>query len=146
MTAGEDQSLESRVVFEAILRTRSDAIIVTDREGVIRFWNPGAVRIFGFQAAEAIGQSLDLIIPENLRARHWQGYRGVMQSGRSRYADGDILSVPAQTKDGRRISVDFSVAMVSDDEGRPAGVAAIMRDVTQRFEEMKALRRAATAG
>ena len=86
---------------EALLHSASDAIIATDRDGHITFWNPGAERIFGFTAAEAIGQSLDLIIPENLRARHWSGFRHTMATGTSRYGHGDLLSVPGLTKDGR---------------------------------------------
>jgi PAS domain S-box-containing protein len=125
---------------EAILRSAGEAIVATDRDGVIRFWNPGAERIFGFGAAEAIGASLDLIIPEKLQARHWQGYRQVMATGRSRYGAGDLLSVPAETRDGRRISVEFSVALLLDEQGLVAGIAAVMRDVTKRFEETKALR------
>ena len=86
---------------EALLHSASDAIIATDREGNITFWNPGAERIFGFTAKEAVGQSLDLIIPENLRARHWSGFRHTMATGTSRYGHGDLLSVPGLTKDGR---------------------------------------------
>lgn len=126
---------------EAILATVSDAIIATDREGLINFWNPGAARIFGFTAEEAIGRSLDLIIPENLRARHWEGYRQVMVSGESRYGAGELLSVPGITSDGRRISVEFTIIMLRDEHGRPAGTAAILRDVTTRFEETRKLRR-----
>jgi PAS domain S-box-containing protein len=125
----------------AILATASDAIIATDRGGVINFWNPGAARIFGFTAKEAIGQSLDLIIPENLRARHWHGYDRVMVTGESRYGDGELLSVPGVTKDGRRISVEFTIIMLRDDEDRPAGTAAILRDVTTRFDETRKLKR-----
>jgi PAS domain S-box-containing protein len=125
----------------AILATASDAIIATDRGGVVNFWNPGAARIFGFAADEAIGQSLDLIIPENLRARHWDGYQRVMATGESRYADGELLSVPAVTKDGRRISVEFTIIMLRDEKDRPAGTAAILRDVTTRFEQTRKLRR-----
>jgi PAS domain S-box-containing protein len=126
---------------EAILATVSDAIIATDRDGVINFWNPGAARIFGFTAEEAIGRSLDLIIPENLRARHWEGYRQVMVSGESRYGAGELLSVPGLTSDGRRISVEFTIIMLRDEHGRPAGTAAILRDATARFEETRKLRR-----
>jgi PAS domain S-box-containing protein len=125
----------------AILATASDAIIATDCGGVVNFWNPGAARIFGFTADEAVGQSLDLIIPENLRARHWEGYRRVMATGESRYADGELLSVPAITKDGRRISVEFTIIMLRDKEDRPAGTVAILRDVTARCEEARKLRR-----
>ena len=85
---------------DALLNSASDAIIATDREGRIIFWNPGAERIFGFTAVESTGQSLDLIIPENLRARHWAGFRHTMETGTSRYGHGDLLSVPGLTKDG----------------------------------------------
>jgi PAS domain S-box-containing protein len=125
----------------AVLSTSSDAIIATDREGVISFWNPGAERIFGHTRAEAIGQSLDIIIPENQRARHWRGYRQVMQTGESRYGHGDLLSVPALHKDGRRISVEFTITPLKDENGTVEGMVALLRDVTVRFEEMRALRK-----
>lgn len=124
----------------ALLASSSDAIIATDREGKIVFWNPGAERIFGFAASEAMGQSLDLIIPENLRARHWDGFHRVMQTGTSRYGHGDLLSVPGLTKEGRRISVEFTIVMLRDDEGI-TGTVAVMRDVTRRFEELRELKR-----
>lgn len=126
---------------DALLHSASDAIVATDREGHITFWNPGAVRIFGFTAAEAAGQSLDIIIPENLRARHWEGFRHTMATGTSRYGHGDLLSVPALTKEGRRISVEFTIVMLRDGRGDVAGTVAVMRDVTRRFEEIRELRR-----
>jgi len=128
-------------IAEALLSSGSDAIVATDREGVIRHWNKGAERIFGHRAAEAVGQSLDLIIPETLRARHWEGYDRAMQTGTSRYGEGDLLAVPGLRKDGTRVSIEFTVALIRDAGGRTIGVAAILRDVTQRFEEMKALRK-----
>ena len=128
-------------LIEAILGTQSDAIIATDHSGVVSFWNPGAERIFGFSADEAVGRSLDLIIPENLRARHWDGFNRVMVTGESHYGHGDLLSVPALTKSGQRISVEFTISMLKDEQMRPAGTVAILRDVTKRFEEMRALRR-----
>jgi PAS domain S-box-containing protein len=124
----------------ALLASSSDAIVATNREGHITFWNPGAERIFGFAADEAVGQSLDLIIPENLRARHWEGFHHVMKTGVSRYGDGDLLSVPGLAKDGRRISVEFTIVMLRDETGI-AGTVAVMRDVTKRFEEVRELRR-----
>ena len=130
----------ARAVADAILAAAADAVIATDREGVIRLWNPGAERMFGYAAGEAVGQSLDLIIPERLRKRHWQGYRQVMETGESRYAAGDLLSVPSLHKDGRRISVEFTIVPLMGDDGRLQGVAAVMRDVTKRFEEIKGLR------
>jgi PAS domain S-box-containing protein len=126
---------------DAILTMESDAVIATDRVGTVNFWNPGATRIFGFTADEAIGQSLDLIIPPNLRARHWDGFNRVMTTGESHYGHGDLLSVPAQTKSGQRISVEFTIAMLKDGDGRPAGTVAILRDVSKRFEEVRALKR-----
>jgi PAS domain S-box-containing protein len=128
-------------IAEALLASGSDAIVATDRDGIIRLWNKGAERIFGHSAAEAVGQSLDLIIPEPLRARHWEGYRHVMQTGQSRYGEGDVLAVPGLCKDGSRVSLEFTIAMIRDEVGEMIGVAAILRDVTARFEEMKALRK-----
>ena len=125
---------------EALLASLSDAIVATDREGRIVFWNPGAERIFGFTQGEAVGQSLDLIIPENLRARHWEGFRHVMATGTSRYGDGDLLSVPGLTRDGRRISVEFTIVMLRVGD-EVTGTVAVMRDVTKRFAEMRELKR-----
>ena len=125
---------------DAILHSGSDAIVYADRSGTIRFWNCAAERIFGFAAAEAIGQSLDIIIPERQRPKHWEGYGNVMTTGESRYGHGDLLSVPALRRDGTRISVEFTIVPLHDARGRMEGIAAIMRDVTARFDEMKALR------
>ena len=123
------------------LVTRSDAIIAADRDGIIRFWNPGAERVFGHLRDEAIGQSLDLIIPERLQQRHWGGYRRTMATGKSRYGEGDMLSVPAVDKNGRTISVEFTVMPLTDESETMIGMAAIMRDVTKRFEEVRTLKR-----
>jgi PAS domain S-box-containing protein len=133
--------MRSSQIAEALLASASDAIIATDRDGIIRHWNKGAERIFGYTAAEAAGQSLDLIIPEQLRARHWKGYAHVMQTGQSRYGEGDLLAVPGLRKDGSRVSLEFTIAMIRNEAGEMIGVAAILRDVTARFEEMKALRK-----
>jgi len=118
-----------------------DAIIYADREGKIRLWNGSATRIFGFTAAEALGQSLDLIVPEGLRARHWQGYDRVMAGGDSRYGQGDLLAVPAIRRDGKRISIEFTILPICDAAGALLGIAAFLRDATARFEEMRGLRR-----
>ena len=125
----------------ALLATRSDAVVAADRDGIIRFWNPGAERIFGHAAREAIGKSLDIIIPERLRQRHWDGYRHTMATGQSRYGEGDMLSVPALRRDGATISVEFTIVPLKDASGAMTGIVAIMRDATRRFEEMRALRR-----
>jgi nitric oxide dioxygenase len=127
----------------AILGNGGDAIIAADAGGVILFWNPGAERIFGFTAAEAIGQSLDLIIPEALRERHWHGYHEVMRTGQSRYGQGDLLAVPGMRKDRKRISLEFTVVLLRAKDGILQGIGAIMRDVTARFEELRSLRQRA---
>ena len=126
---------------ETLLHSASDAIIATDRDGRITFWNPGAERIFGFSAGETIGQSLDLIIPENLRARHWTGFRHTMETGTSRYGHGDLLSVPALTRDGQRISVEFTILLLRNGSQEVTGTVAVMRDVTKRFAEVRELKR-----
>ena len=125
----------------ALLVSNADAIIAADAQGVIRFWNPGAERVFGFTAADAVGQSLDLIIPERLRDRHWRGYHEVMRTGQSRYGDGDILAVPGVRKDGTRISLEFTIVPLRDGSGRLTGMGAILRDVTTRFNELQTLRK-----
>ena len=129
------------VVARALLSGVADAIVACDCAGIIRLWNPGAARIFGFTAEEAVGRSLDIIIPERLRARHWDGYHAMMASGQSRYAGGDTLSVPALRKDGAQISVEFTLVALHHAAGAISGLAAVMRDVTARFEELKTLRR-----
>lgn len=118
-----------------------DAVVHADASGIIQAWNGGAERMFGYPAAEAVGQSLDIIIPANLRQRHWEGFQKTMETGHSRYAEGQTLSVPAQRQDGSRISVDFTIVPFTDDAGRMIGIAAIMRDVTKTFEELRNLRR-----
>jgi PAS domain S-box-containing protein len=122
-----------------------DAIIYADADGLIRFWNRGAERLFGFSQQEALGQSLDIIIPPNLRKRHWDGYAHTMQTGITRYGDGEILAVPALQKTGNRISVEFTILPFHGSEGQMLGIGAILRDVTKRYEEMKALRAALEA-
>ena len=124
-----------------VLATRADAIIEADSQGIIQFWNPGAERIFGFSRAEAVGQSLDIIIPERLRKRHWDGFDRSMKTGQTRYGEADVLAVPAIRKDGTQISVEFTILISRDNAGNIIGIAAILRDVTKRFEEMRALRR-----
>jgi PAS domain S-box-containing protein len=129
----------------AILAGAADAIVTSDREGMIRVWNAGAERIFGFSASEAIGQSLDIIIPERLRGRHWAGYDEVMRTGESRYGYADLLAVPAIGAGGRQLSVEFTIYPIKDASGAVFAMAAVMRDVTARFAEMKALRQRAAA-
>lgn len=124
---------------EQIVRENSDAIMFADREGVIRLWNNGAEAMFGYSASEAEGQSLDLIIPENLRGRHWEGYHKVMASGVTRYGT-ELLSAPGVRKDGSRLSLEFSMVIVRGEDGAVLGTGAIIRDITARFQKEKALK------
>jgi len=129
------------IIGDAILSARADAIVAADREGAIRFWNPGAERMFGFTRAEAIGQSLDIIIPTRLQKRHWDGYRRVMESGESRYGQADVLAVPGIAKDGRELSIEFTIIPLREESRGVIGLAAVLRDVTERFNETRALKR-----
>ncbi len=125
-------------ICERIVRQAPDAILFADSQGIIRFWNDGAERIFGWPAAEAVGRPLDLIIPEKLRGRHGEGYAKVMATGKSKYGTG-LLSVPAMHRDGRRLSIEFSIVLLGD--GRQVeGIAAIIRDVSERHAEMRRLK------
>lgn len=124
---------------QALVREAAEAMVVSDPEGIIRLWNRGAERVFGYPAAEAVGQSLDLIIPEKQRGRHWAGYEKTMATGQTRYGD-TLLKVPATHRDGRRMSIEFSVALLRDDSGQIAGISAVIRDVTERWNEEKAMR------
>ena len=133
-----DREQIARKLFEGI----PDALVVADRKGIIRVWNGGAERIFGFSEGEALGQSLDIITPERLRERHWIGYEATMRTGQTKYGAGDLLSVPAVRKDGAQISIQFSIVPLRGEDGDLQAVAAIMRDVTEDFEERKRLRRA----
>jgi PAS domain S-box-containing protein len=137
---GFDDVAGSRTLEEILVERTDHAVVVADADGAIRFWNPAAEAMFGHTRAQALGQSLDLIIPANLRERHWDGYGRVMATGETEYA-GRTLAVPALRADGTRISVEFTVTLLTGDDGAVAGIAAILRDVTPQWEEQRALRR-----
>ena len=124
---------------QAVVRAAPEAIVVSDPDGIIALWNGGAERVFGYPAAEALGQSLDLIIPEKQRSRHWAGYGKTMATGETKYGDA-LLRVPATHRDGRRLSIEFSVALLRDADGKIAGIAAIVRDATERWAADRELR------
>jgi PAS domain S-box-containing protein len=123
----------------SLVQAAGDAIIAADTEGKILLWNPAAERMFGFTAAEALGHSLDLIIPERWRQRHWEGYQRVMRTGQTRYGT-EVLRVPARHKDGRTLSIAFTVALLEGGDGGIQAIAEIVRDETARWEEESALR------
>ena len=142
MTApGEDSGPVSDKELAELVRGLADAVVIADAEGTITFWNRAAARVFGWSEDEALGRSLDLIIPERLRARHWAGYRTTMETGHTSYAD-RLLEVPALHRDGRTMSIAFTVSLLPGPDPRtPLGIAAVLRDDTERWEERRRLRR-----
>jgi len=135
-----NEFLEMGQVYRQLVDNAGDAIIVADREGKICLWNHGAEKVFGFPPAEVLGNSLDLIIPETLRDRHWEGYYKVMATGETRYGD-SLLSVPALHRDGRRLSIEFTVIPLHDADGRMVGIGSIVRDVSERWQKEQAMRK-----
>jgi PAS domain S-box-containing protein len=123
-----------------ILDGSPDAILIADRAGTVRYWNAAATRVFGFSALEAIGVSMDFIIPARLRDRHWAGWETAMESGVTRYGAGRLLAVPALRKDGRQVSIEFSIQVLKGAGGQIEWVVAVLRDVTERYDREKALR------
>jgi PAS domain S-box-containing protein len=132
--------MHSTIDLHQLVAAVGDAIVVSDASGAITLWNPGATRMFGFTESEALGKSLDLIIPERQRQRHWDGYHKTMASGQTRYGN-DVLRVPALHKDGHSISIAFTVALLLTAENKPMAIAAVMRDETSRFAEDRNLRK-----
>jgi len=126
-------------LFRSIVEQTQFAVIFSDRDGVIQFWNAGAEAMFGYTATEAVGQSLDMIVPERQRARHWEGYHKVMASGITKYGR-EMLAVPAMRKDGARISVEFAIVLLRAPSGEMLGAAAIMQEVTARWQQQKQLK------
>jgi PAS domain S-box-containing protein len=124
----------------ALVRDLADAVIIADAKGVITFWNDAAERIFGWSADDAVGQTLDLIVPEPQRPRHWEGYDRVMATGVTKYG-ADLLRVPSLHADGERRSIAFTVSLRKDDSGAVTGIAAVLRDETDRWNEERELRR-----
>ena len=130
----------STIDLDALVAAVGDAIVVCDAKGAITLWNPAAERMFGYTASEALGQSLDLIIPERLRKRHWDGYEKTMETGITRYGN-DVLRVPATAKDNRNLSIAFTVALLVSDEQKVTSIISIIRDETDRFTEERAVRK-----
>ena len=122
-----------------IIEHAADAIVFADVDGAIRSWNRAAAATFGFSAAEALGQNLDIIIPEHLRKAHWAGFNRAMESGKTRL-EGHATTTRAIHKNGQRVYVEMSFAVVRNPAGKIAGSVAVARDVTRRYEEAKAAR------
>jgi PAS domain S-box-containing protein len=128
-----------RATLADLVDAMADAVVVADAGGTIVYWNPAAERVFGWGAADAVGESLDLIIPERQRPAHWDGYRRVMATGHTRYG-ADLLRVPALHADGQRRSIAFTVTLLTGPDGAISGIAAVIRDETERWADERALR------
>jgi PAS domain S-box-containing protein len=126
----------------AILEQAADAVIFADSAGEIHLWNAAACALFGFSKEEALGRSLDLIVPERLRAAHWTGFRRAIESGTTRL-EGRATVTRSLSKSGKTLYVELSFALVKRPSGEVGGAVAIARDVTRRYEEERARRRAA---
>ena len=131
--------MQANVDFKQIVEGAGDAIMVCNAEGAITLWNRAAERIFGFSEAEALGQSLDMIIPQRQRQRHWDGYHKTMDTGITKYG-ADLLRVPALHKDGHTLSIAFTVSMLFSENREVTGIVAFVRDETARFAEERKLR------
>jgi PAS domain S-box-containing protein len=133
-------SMQTKVDLNDLMSAVGDAVVVSDVDGAITLWNRAAERLFGYTEAEALGRSLDLMIPEHLRERHWQGYSKTMETGITRYG-AEVLQVPAIDKSGRVFSIAFTVALLYSADNKVSGIAAVIRDDTRRFEKDRAQRK-----
>ena len=132
--------MQTEIDLKALVDAVGDAVMVCDAVGAITLWNPACERLFGFTEAEVLGQSMDMIIPERLRPRHWEGYHQTMATGITKYGT-DLLRVPAVDKQGRAMSIAFTVAMLHTPDGKVSAIAAVIRDETRRFSDERALKK-----
>jgi PAS domain S-box-containing protein len=137
------QPMSSTTDLKQLVESLGDAILIADASGAITLWNPAAERIFGFTESEALGKSLDIITPQRLQHRHWEGYHKTMASGVTRYGN-DVLRVPAVHKDGHSLSIAFTVALLYAADKKVSSIVAVIRDETSRFEEERKLRKRVT--
>ncbi|CAA2103481.1 Sensor protein FixL [Methylobacterium bullatum] len=138
--AMSEQAIPASVDVSQLVEAAGDAIVVSDPKGAIVVWNASAERIFGFSSSEALGQSLDLITPERQRQRHWDGYAKTMRTGVTRYGT-EVLRVPALHKDGRSLSIAFTVGLLHGPDGTVTGILAIIRDETRRWNDERQMRK-----
>ena len=132
--------MHADVDLNALIAAIGDAVMVCDAQGAITLWNPACERLFGHAEAEVLGKTMDMIIPERLRKRHWDGYEKTMATGITKYGH-DVLRVPAVDKQGNSLSIAFTVAMLYGADGKVSAIASIIRDETARFNEERALKK-----
>lgn len=132
--------MQSSVNFQHVVAAVGDAVIAADASGAITLWNPAAVRMFGYEESEALGKSLDIITPQRFQQRHWDGYFKTMETGKTKYGH-DLLKVPATHKDGRTLSIAFTVAMLFTPDEKVSAIVAVIRDETARFAEERSMKK-----
>ncbi len=132
--------MQAAIDFKALVESSGDAIMASDASGAITLWNPAAERMFGYSEAEALGKSLDIIIPQRQQQRHWDGYHKTMQTGVTKYGH-DLLKVPAVHKDGHGLSIAFTVSLLHSPDGAVSAIVAVIRDETSRFNDDRALKK-----
>jgi PAS domain S-box-containing protein len=132
--------MQTAIDLKELIEAVGDAVMVADARGAIILWNPSCERMFGYTEAEALGRSLDMIIPQRQQQRHWDGYNKTMETGITRYGN-DVLRVPAVHKDGHTLSIAFTVALLRSPDNKVSGIAAVIRDETARFNDERALRK-----
>ena len=129
-------TVSDEVLAQAVRRL-ADAVLIADADGQIVFWNAAAERLFGWSESEAVGHRLDLIVPERLRDRHWEGWHRVMATGETKYGD-SLLEVPALRRDGTPLSIAFTVSLLTDPgTDKVTRVVAVLRDDTVRWQERR---------
>ncbi len=132
--------MQSAIDFKQLVEAIGDAIVAADANGIITLWNPAAQRMFGYTESEALGQSLDIIIPQRQQQRHWDGYHKTMATGQTKYGN-DVLRVPAVHKDGHTLSIAFTVALLHSPDQKVSAIVAVIRDETSRYAEERSLRK-----
>ena len=135
--------MQTTIDCKDLVASIGDAVIASDPAGSIILWSPAAERMFGHSESEAMGKSLDIIIPQRQQQRHWDGYNKTMETGQTRYGN-DVLRVPAVHKDGHTLSIAFTVAMLHSPDGKVSAIVAVVRDESARFAEDRALKRRLT--
>lgn len=133
-------TIDSSIDYQALVDGVGDGIMAADAQGLITLWNPACTRMFGFTEADAIGKSLDLIIPQRQQKPHWDGYQKTMETGITKYGN-DVLRVPAVHKDGHTLSIAFTVSMLHNPDGTVSAIVAVIRDESVKFAEERALKK-----
>ena len=136
-------TINSPIDFQALVDGVGDGVMASDAKGLITLWNPACTRLFGFTEAEALGKSLDLIIPQRQQKPHWEGYDKTMATGITKYGN-DVLRVPAVHKDGHTLSIAFTVSMLHNPDGSVSAIVAVIRDESVKFAQERALKKRIT--